>query len=418
VIAALLVLPAVSAFAQSDDRTIEVLEISGPLDDRVAGFVIDSIEAAGDTGNVEVVILQIDSRGAVASEDVLRQLADLVSGPPLPLVAWAGPAPARVQGGMAQIYSLAPLRAAAPEALIGAWYPTIAGSDSDFSLVEPGDPELVDRLLIAKADEPVPGLVDLVSNDTASVRQLGQLLDGMTVGGEVLTTIVPFTADDGTEGVTLLDTVIRQPGLWDQFLRLASTPEATFFFLAAGLTIAAFEFYAIGPGIASGVAAISLLIAGYGLAVLPFKWWALILTLGSVLLMSISYQLGGVLLLTWLGLIGLTIGGFALGDTGPQIQAGIPGVLMTVAGVAFFFLLAMPTVARSRFSTQTIGREGLIGRRGMAVSALTPDGEVEVEGARWRATSHREAGISQGDAVDVVGVDGWYLEVEPAAEDS
>ena len=160
----------------------------------------------------------------------------------------------------------------------------------------------------------------------------------------------------------------------------------------------------------------SLLIAGYGLAVLPFRWWALLLIIGSVLLMSISYQLGGVILLTWLGLIGLTVGGFSLGDTGPQIEAGIPGVVMTVAGVAFFFLLAMPTVARSRFSTQTIGREALIGRRGMAVTALTPDGEVEVEGARWRATSHREAGISQGDAVDVVGVDGWYLEVEPVSD--
>jgi membrane-bound serine protease (ClpP class) len=312
---------------------------------------------------------------------------------------------------VAQIYSLAPLRAAAPGAAIGGWYPAIAGSDSDFVLVEPEDPALVDRLLTV--EEPVPGLIDLVSSETASVRQLAQALDGESLGGGTLSTVEPFTAEDGSEGVTLLDTVIRQPGLWDRFLRLAATPEATFFFLAAGLTIAAFEYYAIGPGIASGVAAVSLLIAGYGLAVLPFRWWGLALIAGSILLMSMSYQLGGVLLLTWLGLIGLTVGGFALGDTGPQITAGIPGVLLTVAGVAFFFLLAMPTVARSRFSTQTIGREALIGRQGIAVTALSPDGEVEVEGARWRATSHREAGISQGDAVGVVGVDGWYLEVEP-----
>ena len=64
----------------------------------------------------------------------------------------------------------------------------------------------------------------------------------------------------------------------------------------------------------------------------------------------------------------------------------------------------MPTVARSRFSTQTIGRESLIGRPGVAASDLTPDGEVEIDGATWRATSHREAGITKGDPVTVLGV--------------
>jgi membrane-bound serine protease (ClpP class) len=181
------------------------------------------------------------------------------------------------------------------------------------------------------------------------------------------------------------------------------------------LTIAAFEFYAIGPGIASGVASILLLVGGYGLAVLPVRWWAVALAASSVLLMSLSYQRGGILAFTWVGLIGLTVAGFSMGATGPQITPGAPSVLLTVAGAAFFFLLAMPTVARSRFSTQTIGREALIGRRGIAVDALDPDGLVEVEGATWRATSHREAGIVPGDVVEVVGVDGWYLEVEPAS---
>lgn len=409
----MLLVPAVVSFAQTDSRTIEVLELSGPLDDRVAHFVMDSIATAAAGGNVELVVLEIASPGAVASEDTLIELAAIVADPPLPLVAWAGPAPARVQGGVAQIFSLAPLRLAAPGTSFGLWEPTIAGSGSDLVIAEVPDPEYLDRTIEATAGQPVDGLIDIVSNETASFRQVAQLLDGQVVDGVELSTVEPFKAADGTEGVTLLDTIIRQPGLWDRFLRLAATPEATFFFLAAGLTIAAFEFYAIGPGIAAGVASVSLLIGGYGLAVLPFRWWALTLVLASVLLMSVSYQLGGVILLTWVGLIGLAIGGFALGDTGPQITPGAPGVLLTVGGVAFFFLLAMPTVARSRFSTQTIGREALIGRRGIAVSALTPDGEVEVEGARWRATSHREAGISQGDPVDVVGIDGWYLEVEP-----
>lgn len=392
-----------------------MLDVSGPLDDRLAEFVIDAVDAASDAGTVELLILQIDSPGAVASEDAMRRLASVVADPPLPLVAWVGPAPGVVQGGVAQIFSLAPLRAAAPGVGIGLWEPTLAGSTPGFLIAEPPSPEYIGDVVEVSAGKPVAGLVDMVSDETASVRQLAQLLDGTEVGGVQVETVTPFVSDDGTEGVTLLTTVIRQPGLWDRFLRLASTPEATFFFIVVGLTIAAFEFYAIGPGIAAAVAAVSLLIGGYGLATLPFRWWALLLTVAAVLVMAISYQLGGVLLFTWLGLVALTVAGFMLGDMAPQITPGIPSVLLTVAGAAFFFLLAMPTVARSRFSTLTIGREALIGRKGIAVSDLAPDGEVEVEGARWRATSHREAGIKAGDQVVVVGVDGWYLEVDPVS---
>ncbi|HET7846154.1 MAG TPA: NfeD family protein, partial [Acidimicrobiia bacterium] len=92
-------------------------------------------------------------------------------------------------------------------------------------------------------------------------------------------------------------------------------------------------------------------------------------------------------------------------------------VLPTVLAVLFFFLLAMPTVQRARFSTQTIGRDYLIGERGVAIVGLDPDGIVEVQGARWRATSHREAKLATGTPVVVNGVDGLFLEVDRVPPD-
>jgi membrane protein implicated in regulation of membrane protease activity len=74
----------------------------------------------------------------------------------------------------------------------------------------------------------------------------------------------------------------------------------------------------------------------------------------------------------------------------------------------------MPTVQRARFSTRTIGRDALIGERGVALELFDPDGVVEVRGARWRATAHREAGLTEGAEILVAGVDGMFLEVEPA----
>ena len=90
-----------------------------------------------------------------------------------------------------------------------------------------------------------------------SIRQLIQDLDGETfvVDGQerIVSTIMEAEAGDG---ITTIPTTFTQPGLLHRFLHLGARPEATFFFLVIGLTVAAFEFYAVGPGLAAVAAAL------------------------------------------------------------------------------------------------------------------------------------------------------------------
>jgi membrane-bound serine protease (ClpP class) len=406
----LILLPATVSTAEASP-TAEIVEVRGAIDDRTADFVIEAIEGAGD--DVVVVVLQIDSPGVIASAETFQRLLGVVSDPPVPLVAWVGPAPAVAFGGAAQLVAAAPVRAAAPGTEIGYALPTLAGKEPGV-LLAPVPEVAVAGTVTVEEGRAVAGLVD---ETHAAPRQLLQALDGreVGVGGDLRTlSTVTGVSTDGEEGVTVIPTVIREPGLWTRFLRLAAEPEAAFFFLVAGLSVAAFEYFAIGPGIAAAVAAVSLVLSGYGLAVLPVRWWAVGVTLTAMLLLSAAHQRGGAAAITAAGLAALVPAGVWFTDAAPQIRPALPGVLLTVAAAAFFFVLALPTVGRSRFSTQTIGRDHLIGRRGQALTDLTPDGEVEVDGARWRATSHREAGIRAGDPVSVQGIDGWYLEVDRA----
>jgi membrane-bound ClpP family serine protease len=195
-------------------------------------------------------------------------------------------------------------------------------------------------------------------------------------------------------------------------------PEATFFFLVIGLTIAALEFYAIGPGLAAGAAAISLFLASAGLSSLPVDWWAVAGAVAGIWVLTMSYQKGGILGLTALGGGLLTWSGFNFSAGEPQVRTGVAGVVLSVLAVLFFYLLAIPTMGRARFSTQTIGRDNLVGKTGIAATDFGPDGVVEVEGARWPATAHRESGIRAGKEIVVTAVQGTRLEVESERENS
>ena len=65
------------------------------------------------------------------------------------------------------------------------------------------------------------------------------------------------------------------------------------------------------------------------------------------------------------------------------------------------------------FATPTIGREHLVGRRGVAATAFDPEGVVDLDGARWRARTTRAADLAPGDEVEVLEVKGIVLEVGP-----
>jgi len=404
ILAVVFLLIPMAGLAQDDQPGIDVIDVSGPLDRSALEFMRHSIQAAADRGQV-LAVLQINSR-AVLDQEALGDLLATIESPPLPLALWVGPAPAVAFGGAAVIVSEAEHAAVAPGSEVGLLLPVVAGEDNLASWL--GD-------LPGLLDEPVPAEesgLDL----QPSIRQYLQDLDGETfqtaAGPVVVETLVPFE-----EGVTLRTVTFRQPGLGTMFFRLAATPEAAFFFLVVGLTIVSFEFYAIGPGVAAGVAGVSLLLAGWGFLNLPVRPWALGLAVLGWAILTTAYQKGGVLSLTVLGAVMLQLSGtFYVAGSG-QIDARWYLVLPSVLGVLFFFLLAMPTVQRARFSTQTIGREGLIGERGVTVAVFDPDGVVEVRGARWRATAHREAGLAPGSEVLVSGVDGLFLEVEPADVD-
>ncbi len=78
--------------------------------------------------------------------------------------------------------------------------------------------------------------------------------------------------------------------------------------------------------------------------------------------------------------------------------------LIDVAETAFF-------VRWSKRRRASVGVETLVGRTAVVVRALTPRGQVKVDGEVWEARA--EYDVLPGDEVVVRAVDGLLLEVEP-----
>ena len=389
----------VVALAQDDANGIDVVDVSGPLDASALDFMSDSIEDAAASGQ-ELVVLQINSK-AVLDEGGMDRLFQLVQNPPLPIAIWIGPAPASAFGAIGNMAILHDQSAISP------------GSESGISI-----PAVIGMERVSPLPDPDSGLYDALPAEESgfelqpTIRQYLQDLDGRvfvtTAGPVTVSTIKEF--DDG---VTLKTVTFKKPGFATRFFRLAVTPEAAFFFLVVGLSMVTFEYFALGPGVAAGVAAVSLILAGWGVVNLPMRWWALALALTGWGVLTAAYQKGGVLVMTVGGAVLLQVAGMFYVDGGGQIDPRWYLVLPSVVAVLFFFLAAMPTVQRARLSTQTIGRESLIGHQGTALVDFDPDGLVEVDGARWRATAHREAELQLGSQIVVTGVDGLFLQVDP-----
>lgn len=416
-----------TAAAQDDDLPVVVVDLKKAFDQRLMDFAVQTLSETP----AHLFILQVDASG-VASGDIKPLLA-AIDEAKAPVVVWVGARPAVAYGGVGSLLNRADRGAAAPGTRIGYLEPAVM-TDSQTVPVDPGRfPGSTEEERAIQADAAgailgaesmvvegtIPGYVDVV------VPSIGQLIVGLD--GEAITrgditfeveTAELVTLEDGTEVATPSRLVqFMKPDLWDRFLRLASRPEAAFFFLVAAIAAATFEFYAAGAGVAAVASVLAFVLAGYGLATLPISWPSVAVVVVGLVLYTWDFQRNRLGWRSILGTVALIAGGLTFTSARPQMAPTWWIVLVVVAGMALFYGVALTTIVRSRFSTTTIGRENLIGKTGTAETSFDPEGIVVVDEARWRGRSHREAGIQAGDDVEVTSVDGIILDIAPVTTD-
>ncbi len=374
----------------------DVVEIPGLIDEIVADFIEDSI-AKAEAGGSGGVVLQVNSRGHVVSDERLTEVAQAIVDSAVPVYAWVGPSGATAQGGAAQLVAATQELSVA----VGARF----GNTGELIF-----PELLSDEFLSVADALENGTVD----EETVVEQGLAKRDSPTLVFFVLDLpgFASTVDSSGDEPVRVPDSRVRfsKLPLIDGWVHSLASPAMAYLLFLIGAALLIFEFYTAGVGIAGVMGAGCFVVGCYGFDVLPARNWAIALLVVAMFGYAIDVQVGVPRVWSWIATVCLIAGSLFLYD---GMAISWITLLAGIIGISLSMISGMPSMIRTRFGTPTIGREWMVGMMAEATEDIKKEGIVSVEGAPWRARVNRTTPISAGDQVRVVAIEGLYLEIEP-----
>jgi membrane-bound serine protease (ClpP class) len=409
--AGLLSLVGTAAAQSTAEGPVDIVEVSGLVDEVVADDLTKAIERAAD-GGVQALIVQLNSKASVVSAERMARLAEAIHNSAVPVAIWVGPSGSRGLGQPGQLLGAAAVTAMAPATRIGDFGDPLPVEGFELDFGDGGEQLESFTMGPEEARERNVLRPDIEDEGVPVLRNMLLVIDGLEHDGRTVNTAEERLGDDGKKELVL----VAEPRFFKlplaaRLMHTVASPPVTYLLFTVGLSLLIFEFFTAGVGVAGVVGAGSLVLACYGLGTLPVNGWALAAMLLAFFGLAIDVQTG--VPRTWTG-IGLTL--YAVSSLflfRDGLRPSWITLLAGIGGVALAFIVGMPSMVRARFATPTIGREWMIGEMGEAAVAIDPLGVAVVRGAQWRARTNRATPLKRGDPLRVVAIDGYTLEVEP-----
>jgi membrane-bound serine protease (ClpP class) len=245
-------------------------------------------------------------------------------------------------------------------------------------------------------------LIDLIANND---RALLAALDGRTI-----------TRLDGTKLVLHLGSArieMVRPTLREQLLGWLVNPNIALLMLVGGALLIYLEFNTPGTIVPGALGTLLVLLAIFGLDLLPIRYTAVLLLVAALGLLVLEAKVGGHGALAIAGIVCLAFGMLTL-VAAPVPELGVsPLIALAVSagfGIITVFLLRL--AIRARRMKSRLGVDAMVGSTAKAMEPMAPEGHVLVEGEIWNAVASEP--VCAGAALRVVGHEAYLLRVEPA----
>lgn len=402
--------------AAAQGPSVLQVRVEGTITPVIADHLGDALRVADREGH-EALLVLMDTPGGL--DQSMRDIVQDFLTADVPVVVFV-PSGGRAASAGALITMAAHVAAMAPGTAIGAATPVdLQGGDISRKIIN--DAAAFAESIARARDRNVEFAVDAVregrSVPAAEAARIGAIdlladdvgallaeIDGRTValaGAREVTL--------GTAGATIVE---RDMSLFRRVLQWLADPNIAFLLISLGTLGIIYEF--ANPGVGGGgiAGAIMLILAFFGLSVLPVNAAGVILlALGAVLLLA-EVLTPGVGVFAAGGTASIVLGGMFLFRGSVDVDLTF---LVPVAGVVGLgTVLAGRLAWRARRARPTTGAESLVDERAV-VRGVEPEGrtgQIFLNGAWWQVRTEGPA-LEVGQRVRVVRVDGLELTVEP-----
>jgi len=407
------------AFAQQS--IVEKLVLSDTIQPVTAGELDRAIAQANADG-AQALLVEMNTPGGLL--DSMRGMIGAILSSRVPVIVYVAPAGARAGSAGFYLLEAADVAAMAPGTNAGAAHVVSEFGKMDDTLSQKieNDAEALLRSYVAKrgrdleaasaaaasshsytAEEALDKhLIDLISNNEGALLAS---LDGRTI-----------TRLDGTKQTLHLagaQIKVVKPSVREELLGWLVNPNIALLMLVGGALLIYLEFNTPGTIVPGALGTLMVLLAVFGLDLLPIRYTAVLLLVAALGLLVLEAKVGGHGALAIAGIVCLTFGMLTLVAAPVPEMAVSPLVALSVSaafGVITVFLLRL--VIRARRTKSRLGIDAMVGSTAQAMEPLEPEGHVLVEGEIWRAVATEP--VAKGTALRVVGHEQYLLRVSPA----
>ena len=400
---------------------VDKLVLSDTIQPVTAGE-LDRALAKANSDGAQALLVELNTPGGLL--DSMRTMIGAILSSRVPVIVYVGPAGARAGSAGFYILESADIAAMAPGTNAGAAHVVseFGKMDETMSQKVENDAEALMRSYVAKRNRNLDAaisaaatshsytaeealdqhLIDLIApSDSALLSQL----DGRTI-----------TRLNGNKEVLHLagaSIVPLKPSVRDDLLGWLVNPDIALLMLVGGALLIYLEFNTPGTIVPGALGTLMVLLAVFGLNLLPIRYTAVLLLVAALGLLILEAKFGGHGALAAAGIICLTFGMLTL-IAAPIPEMGVSPLVAVSVSVAFGLITAflLRLAIRARRMKSRLGIDAMIGSPASAMEPLAPEGHVLVEGEIWRAVASQP--VAKGAALRVIGHDQYLLRVEPA----
>ena len=409
--------------AAADQARADVLRLK--LDDEItpaSAEVIASAITQAERQNSTAVIIALDTPGGLSTS--MREIVARIVSSRVPVIVYVAPSGSRAASAGFVIMLAADIAAMSPGTNTGAAHPVRAdGGDTD---------KTMDEKIVNDASAYVRSLAEKRGRDPqmaeSTIRESKSFTEREALEKHLIEIIARDESDllaqlngreitrfDGSK--TTLQTSDQKiaeftPSLRQRLLMALADPRISYVLFVLGALCVYFEFQHPGAVVPGVVGALAVILAFYGLHMLPINLTGVLLLLAAIVLFVLEAKVQGFGILGIGGIIAAVIGSLILIDVPtPELRLPVSLVLAVVIPASLVMIGVTRLAYRARRAKVVTGEAGMVGLHGKAQTNIAPEGTVFIRGELWRARSQAE--IAPGEPVRVAGVDGLTLIVEP-----